>query len=169
MDPPWIKLLIPDVSGRYLLVKWREQWEVPGTELSEGARADDAACTRFLEAFARELGVRIRDIRLAAEVLQHFAHREAPTPFRWYVAHLVEEIEIGSLSLSDELAWMPLSEALVAIPYPSGRCILQQIAQWPAALIRGEYEVDYSVNPPGGSLRIFRDFLPDQQGVSYEP
>ncbi|WP_309707309.1 hypothetical protein [Armatimonas sp.] len=154
MEPPWIKLLITDASGRYLLAKWRDQWEVPGTELSESGRANDEACLRFLEAFARELGVQIRDIRLAAEVRQHFARREAPTPFRWYAAHLDEEAE----ALSDELAWMPLYEALLAIPYPAGRRILQQITQWPSALIRGEYEVDYSVNPPGGSLRILRDF-----------
>jgi hypothetical protein len=163
VDPPWIKLLIRDTSGGYLLVKWSAQWEVPGTELPPEVGTNGEACTRFLEEFAQTLGVTIQAPQLAAEVLQYFARRDIPTPFRWYKASLIEGV--GSLAVDEqditELAWMPLSEALVAIPYPSGRRILQQIAQWPDAVIRGEYEVDYSVNPPGGSLRIIRDFSPE--------
>jgi hypothetical protein len=56
---------------------------------------------------------------------------------------------------------MSLSEALAAMPYPAARRILKQIAQWPHRTIRGEYEVDYTVNPPGGSLRIIRDISPE--------
>jgi len=125
------------------------------------AKADGDA--RFLDGFANEIGVKIRTPRLAADVLQHFARRNMPTPFRWYEARLAEgtgKPPAGDPDV-DQVAWLPLSEALAAMPYPAARRILEQIAQWPHRTIRGEYEVDYAVNPPGGSLRIIRDFSPE--------
>lgn len=160
---PWAKLLVTDERGRYLLVRWKSHWEVPGTELSTSAGVEEDSCARFLDEFANDLGVKIRMPRLAADVLQHFARGKKPIPFRWYEARLAEgtgKPPAGELDI-DQVAWMPLSEALDAMPYPAARRILEQIAQWPHRTIRGEYEVDYAVNPPGGSLRIIRDFSPE--------
>ena len=159
---PWAKLLVTDERGRYLLVRWKSEWEVPGTALSTGAGVDEDSCARFLDAFANDLGVKIRTPRLAADVLQYFAGRPKPIPFRWYQVRLVEgtaKPPAGEPDV-DQVAWMPLSEALTAMPYPAARRTLELIAQWPHRTIRGEYEVDYTVNPPGGSLRIIQDFSP---------
>jgi hypothetical protein len=164
---PWTKLLVTDERGRYLLVRWKSQWEVPGTALSISAGVDEDSCARFLDGFANELGVKIRTPRLAADVLQHFARRNMPVPFRWYEARLAEgtgKPPAGDPDV-DQVAWMPLSEALAAMPYPAARRTLEQIAQWPHRTIRGEYEVDYTVNPPGGSLRIIRDFSPEASRI----
>lgn len=160
---PWAKLLVTDGRGRYLLVRWKSQWEVPGTELSTAAGVDEDSCARFLDGFANELGVKVRTPRLAADVLQHFARGKRPVPFRWYEARLVDgtgKIPVGEPDI-DQVAWMPLREALAAMPYPAARRTLEMIAQWPHHTIRGEYEVDYSVSPPGGSLRIIHDFSPE--------
>ena len=55
---------------------------------------------------------------------------------------------------------MSLEEAIAAVPYPGAKRILEHIARWPHRTIQGEYEVDYAVDPPGGSLRVIRDFSP---------
>ena len=167
VDSPWAKLLVTDERGRYLLVRWKLQWEVPGTALSISAAVDEDSCARFLDGFANEIGVNIQTPRLAADVLQHFARGNMPTPFRWYEARLeggTGKPPAGDPDV-DQVAWMPLSEVLAAMPYPAARRILEQIAQWPHQTIRGEYEVDYTVNPPGGSLRIIREFAPEASGT----
>ena len=163
MRLPWAKLLVRDERGRVLLVRWKSEYEVPGTELSASAAIDEDSCARFLEGFASDLGMKIRTPRLAADVLQHFAGRNRPVPFRWYEVRLTEGTgrpPAGEPDI-DQVAWMSLDEAITAIPYPAAHRILKQIAQWPDRTIQGEYEVDYSVNPPAGSLRIIHDFSPE--------
>lgn len=163
MRLPWAKLLVMDERGRYLLVRWKSKWEVPGNELSSSAATNENSCARFLDEFGSELGIKVQSPRLAADVLQHFAGRNTPVRFRWYAVRLAggtAKIPAGSPD-TDQVAWMPLSEMLEAIPYPAARRILKQISQWPHQTIRGEYEVDYSVNPPGGSLRIIHEFAPE--------
>jgi len=163
MRLPWVKLLVRDERERVLLVRWKSEYEVPGTELSASAAIDEDSCGRFLDDFASDLGMKIRTPRLAAEVLQHFAGRNRPVPFRWYEVRLTEGIgrrPAGEPDI-DQVAWMSLDEAITAIPYPAAHRILKQIAQWPDRTIQGEYEVDYSVNPPAGSLRIIHDFSPE--------
>lgn len=143
------------------------QWEVPGTELSSSAGVDEDSCARFLDGFANQLGVKIRTPRLAADVLQHFARRNKPIPFRWYEARLAEgtgKPPEGEPDI-DQVGWMSLGEALVAMPYPAARRTLELIARWPHRTVQGEYEVDYTVNPPGGSLRIIRDFSPEASPI----
>ena len=90
MRLPWAKLLVRDERGRYLLVRWKSNFEVPGTELSAGVAVDEDSCARFLESWASDLGMKIRTPRLAAEVLQHFAGKNRPVPFRWYEVRLTE-------------------------------------------------------------------------------
>ena len=163
MRLPWAKLLVRDERGRVLLVRWKSEYEVPGTELSASAAIDEDSCARFLDDFASELGIKIRSPRLAAHVLQHFAGKNRPVPFRWYEVRLTEgsgKLPAGEPDI-DKIAWMPLDEAIIAIPYPAARIILKQIDQWRDRAIQGEYEVDYSVNPPAGSLRIIHDFSPE--------
>lgn len=154
-DPPWCKLLIWNARQECLLARFRGQWEVPGSELPATARLSETECQAFLTQFARELGIELRSLRRAATVVQHFAQGRVPTPFLWYEAWTTEEPSAPAKPL--ELAWQPLPEALDAIPYPSGR------------LIVGEYEVDYTIAPPGGRLQVFQEIAPEPGRLSISP
>ena len=156
-DPPWAKLVAIDERGRVLVVKWRGQWEIPGTEMPAAQSHTEARCREFLKEFAAELGVLPDQPRLAGVFLQHFeTDAQASTVFRWYAVRAVP----GAPPADAETAWMSVADAIAQIPYPMGKRILERLTARLDAVWTAEYAVNYAIDPAGGTLRVIRDFEP---------
>jgi hypothetical protein len=155
--PAWSKLVASDDQGRVLVIRSRGQWEIPGTEMPAEQSDTEEGCRRFLDEFAAELGLQVEEPRLAGVFLQRFETRiEKATEFRWYAARAMVVAPPADI----ETKWINVSDAVEQIPYPMGRRILRQLTDRPDVVWTAEYAVNYSVDPPGGILRVIRSFSP---------
>lgn len=156
--PPWGKVLFQDKRGRVLLVKSKGSWETPGGGMPEELSGDERGCREFVASVAAKLGLRATEVRLAGVFRQHFEGRPGPgRQLRWYAARA--EV-LGASTYGEESRWFTADEAVLATPYPMGKRILSRLTAEPGQIWTAEYEVNYEMEPPGGSLRVIQDLSP---------
>ena len=149
----FFKLLVFNKSQEVLLIKFDGSWEIPG------ARYDtNTTIPEFIAGMAKDHGIAIKNLKLAALATFHHEVRDYPTMMFYYRAtHFSGNLK--NPSWGQEVKWFSLDDAYKLIPYQEMNYIIKTIVS-EKRILTGAFKIIYDKNTlmRTGQFQIMEDF-----------
>lgn len=130
----FFKLLIKNQKDEILLVKWGDEWELPGAKFNE-----PKSIKVFLEDLASTTGVEVIDHQLFGIYTQRWKGANYLTLMQYYKATYVS----GKLTIPSDctdVGWFSLEESLDKIPYDNMKFMIQWEDEKPSKIASAAFE-----------------------------
>jgi hypothetical protein len=131
----FFKLVVKNDKNEILLVKWKNEWEIPGRKYRGSLTVKE-----FTTYMASNYGVTTTNLKLRGLITFHYTTKPNPTLMQYYSANYKSgkiKVPFGSSTLK----WVPLEEAYKIIPYSEMVHILQHIEKDDNTLWGGAFEI----------------------------
>jgi hypothetical protein len=129
----YVKLLITNDEGKILLLKWDNDWELPGSRYNQ-----PYSLTKFIDTLAQEDGIRIKDISLNAVVSYQYEGQSKFAMMQYYTAMFKSGSQRVPAGCSD-IRWIPKDEALKMMTFEDQRMIVEKVYEDPKTVWGGTF------------------------------
>lgn len=127
----YIKLYITNAENKVLLLKWGNEWEVPGARYSA-----PYTLSKFVDTLAAEDGIKIKDVKLSGMFTVEYEGQKRLAVMQYYSA----QYSSGSLRVPAgcaDIQWFSLEEALKILTFEDMKIMIRQINEDPKAVWGG--------------------------------
>ena len=142
----FFKLLVTNERNELLLVKWENEWEVMGERYNKGV-----SVLHYVYTLATSMGIKVKEVKLAALFTQRPVTRINPTLFHYYTASYVS----GSIHPPTDcqaIRWFSHEEAMRVIPYEIMKSVIGAIRDNKGKVLGASFET--SVDPQTGKTMV---------------
>ena len=122
----FFKLYIKNDKNQILLVKWDNEWEIPGRKYKRSSSIKE-----FTNSMAKSYGISVSNLKLNALVTFHYSTKSNPTLMHYYSA----DYSSGKIKTpfgSSNIKWFSIEEAYTIIPYSEMKEIIKHIEKEPS-------------------------------------
>jgi hypothetical protein len=127
----YIKLYITNAENKVLLLKWGNDWEVPGARYSA-----PYTLSKFVDTLAAEDGIKIKNVRLSGMFTVEYEGQKKLAIMQYYSA----EHSSGSVRVPAgcaDIQWFSVEEALKILTFEDMKIMIRQINEDPKAIWGG--------------------------------
>ncbi|MDF2437857.1 MAG: hypothetical protein K0Q95_2233 [Bacteroidota bacterium] len=129
----YVKLLITNAEGKVLLLKWDNDWELPGARYNQ-----PYSLTKFIDTLAQEDGIRVKDIAINAIISYQYEGQSKFAIMQYYTASYSSGSQRVPAGCSD-IRWIPKDEALKMMTFEDQRMIVEKIYEDPKTVWAGTF------------------------------
>jgi ADP-ribose pyrophosphatase YjhB (NUDIX family) len=148
----FFKLYVTNSQGEVLLVKFDNQWEIVGDRYNQGMTV-----SAFIKYLANDMGIEVKDVKLAALYTQRPETRSNPTLMHYYTATYVSGT-IKTPAECTDIRWFKPADALAAIPYEIMKSVMVKIKENPGKVLGAAFETSIDPSSKQTKVKVVEDF-----------
>jgi ADP-ribose pyrophosphatase YjhB (NUDIX family) len=117
----YVKLIISNAENKILLLKWDNEWEIPGARYNA-----PYTLSKFIDTLAREDGIAIKDVQLNGVFSVQYENQKKLSVMLYYTA----VYDSGSLRVPagcGDIKWFSPEEAIKLITASDMKILVQQV------------------------------------------
>jgi hypothetical protein len=121
----YVKLIISNTENKILLLKWDNQWEIPGARYSA-----PYTLTKFIDTLVHEDGIAVKDVQLNGVFSVQYDNQKKLATMMYYTA----VYNSGSLRVPAgcaDIKWFTVEEAINLVENTDMKLFIKQITDHP--------------------------------------
>ena len=150
----FFKILVTNDKNEILLVKWENEWEVMGERYNKGI-----SVLNYVDTLAQSMGIKVKNVKLAALFTQRPITRSNLTLFHYYTAKYVNGTIHPPADCTD-IKWFSYEEALKVIPYEIMKSVVVNIQKNKGKVIGANFETSVDPQTKKTIVNVKEDFYP---------
>jgi len=131
----YIKLFITNAEGKILLLKWDNDWEVPGARYNA-----PYTISRFIDTLCHEDGINVTNVKLSGMYTVESEGQKKYAIMQYYSGTTTSTSQRVPAGCAD-IRWFTIDEALKLIPFEDMKMMVKKISEdrqavWGAAIYK---------------------------------